>query len=33
MMWNANYAGPAMYGFQTYQKTPLMLSIARRHRR
>ena len=26
MMWNANYAGPAMYGFQTYQKTPLMLS-------
>jgi hypothetical protein len=27
MMWNANYAGPAMYGFQTYQKTPLMLSM------
>jgi hypothetical protein len=26
MMWNANYAGPAMYGFTTYQKTPLMLS-------
>jgi len=26
MMWNANYAGPSMYGFQTYQKTPLMLS-------
>ena len=27
MMWNANYAGPAMYSFQTYQKTPLMLSM------
>ncbi|HSG01827.1 MAG TPA: M1 family metallopeptidase [Vicinamibacterales bacterium] len=26
MMWNANYAGN-MYGFQTYQKTPLMLSM------
>jgi hypothetical protein len=26
MMWNANYAG-AMYGFQTYSKTPLMLSM------
>jgi hypothetical protein len=26
MMWNANYGGP-MYGFQTYQKTPLMLSM------
>ena len=26
MMWNANYAGP-MYGFQTYSKTPLMLSM------
>ena len=26
MMWNANYAGPAYYGFTTYQKTPLMLS-------
>lgn len=26
LMWNANYAGP-MYGFQTYQKTPLMLSM------
>ncbi len=26
MMWNANYAGP-MYGFQTYAKTPLMLSM------
>jgi hypothetical protein len=26
MMWNANYAGPAFYGFQTYSKTPLMLS-------
>jgi len=25
-MWNANYAGPAYYGFTTYQKTPLMLS-------
>lgn len=27
MMWNANYAGPAMYGFQTYSKAPLMLSM------
>ena len=26
MMWNANYAGPQYYGFQTYSKTPLMLS-------
>jgi hypothetical protein len=26
MMWNANYAGPAFYGFTTYNKTPLMLS-------
>jgi hypothetical protein len=26
MMWNANFAGP-MYGFQTYSKTPLMLSM------
>ena len=26
MMWNANYAG-SMYGFQTYGKTPLMLSM------
>jgi hypothetical protein len=26
MMWNANYAG-TMYGFQTYQKTPMMLSM------
>jgi len=27
MMWNANYAGPQYYGFTTYQKTPLMLSM------
>ncbi|MEP6781117.1 MAG: M1 family metallopeptidase [Gemmatimonadaceae bacterium] len=27
MMWNANYAGPAFYSFETYQKTPLMLSM------
>jgi hypothetical protein len=27
MMWNANYAGPDMYGFTTYSKTPLMLSM------
>lgn len=27
MMWNANYAGPSNYGFTTYQKTPLMLSM------
>jgi hypothetical protein len=27
MMWNANYAGPSSYGFTTYQKTPLMLSM------
>ncbi len=27
MMWNANYAGPQMYGFTTYAKTPLMLSM------
>jgi hypothetical protein len=26
LMWNANYAGP-LYGFQTYSKTPLMLSM------
>jgi hypothetical protein len=26
MMWNANYAGE-MYGFQTYGKTPIMLSM------
>jgi hypothetical protein len=26
MMWNANYAGES-YGFQTYRKTPLMLSM------
>ena len=26
MMWSANWGGP-MYGFQTYQKTPLMLSM------
>jgi len=26
MMWAANYGGP-MYGFQTYSKTPLMLSM------
>ena len=26
MMWNANYGGP-MYQFQTYSKTPLMLSM------
>ena len=26
MMWNANYGGPSMYRFQTYAKTPLMLS-------
>ncbi|MBA2291912.1 MAG: M1 family metallopeptidase [Gemmatimonadales bacterium] len=26
MMWSANYGGP-MYGFQTYAKTPLMLSM------
>jgi hypothetical protein len=26
MMWNANYAGE-MYGFQTYGKTPMMLSM------
>ncbi|HEX6317162.1 MAG TPA: M1 family peptidase, partial [Gemmatimonadaceae bacterium] len=26
MMWNANWGGP-MYGFQTYSKTPLMLSM------
>jgi len=26
MMWNANYAGPR-YSFQTYSKTPLMLSM------
>ena len=26
MMWNANYAG-SMYGFTTYSKTPLMLSM------
>jgi len=27
MMWNANYGGPQRYGFTTYQKTPLMLSM------
>jgi len=27
MMWNANYAGPAMYPLQTYQKAPMMLSM------
>ncbi len=27
MMWNANYGGPGFYGFTTYQKTPLMLSM------
>jgi hypothetical protein len=26
MMWSANWGGP-LYGFQTYQKTPLMLSM------
>jgi hypothetical protein len=26
MMWNANYGGP-LYGFQTYGKTPLLLSM------
>jgi hypothetical protein len=27
MMWNANYGGPQYYGFTTYQKTPLMMSM------
>jgi hypothetical protein len=27
MMWNANYAGPARYGYTTYSKTPPMLSM------
>lgn len=27
MMWNANYHGPEFYGFTTYQKAPLMLSM------
>ncbi len=27
MMWNANYAGRDFYGFTTYNKTPLMLSM------
>jgi hypothetical protein len=27
MMWNANYAGPQFYGFTTYQKMPLLLSM------
>lgn len=27
MMWNANYDGPTTYGFTTYNKTPLMLSM------
>jgi hypothetical protein len=27
MMWIANYAGPQFYGFTTYSKTPLMLSM------
>ncbi len=26
LMWNANYGGPGGYSFQTYSKTPLMLS-------
>lgn len=27
MMWNANYDGPQFYGFTTYGKTPMMLSM------
>lgn len=27
MMWNANYHGPDFYGFTTYSKTPMMLSM------
>jgi hypothetical protein len=27
LMWNANYGGPTGYGYQTYSKTPLMLSM------
>lgn len=27
MMWNANYHGPEFYGFTTYSKTPMMLSM------
>jgi hypothetical protein len=27
MMWNANYAGPQLYSFQTYSKAPMMLSM------
>jgi hypothetical protein len=27
MMWNANYDAPSFYGFTTYGKTPLMLSM------
>ena len=27
MMWNANYAGPGFYGFTTYSKMPLLLSM------
>jgi len=27
MMWNANYDGPQYYGFTTYSKTPMMLSM------
>ena len=27
MMWNANYGGPQFYGYTTYTKTPLMLSM------
>ncbi|HEY0995424.1 MAG TPA: M1 family metallopeptidase [Gemmatimonadaceae bacterium] len=27
MMWNANYAGPRFYGFTTYSKTPMVLSM------
>ena len=27
MMWNSNYAGPQFWGFTTYSKTPLMLSM------
>jgi len=27
LMWNANYGGPSGYSYQTYSKTPLMLSM------
>ena len=27
MMWNANYVGPGFYGFTTYNKMPLLLSM------